>query len=261
MSRRLLATGLVVALIVLAGCSGFFAGDDGTMPEPNGESDGETTYPPGVSSSGLDNATALAAAHNESLAGESYVLTVGMEATYSQDGRNATAGSQRVVSMAGNGTFLVEARNRGAVARNETVWAEGETAFARAQRGGEVQYDQRDATRIRPQLSAHGLLGDYLAAAEFEVDSVDRRDGRTFVTLRATEFTGGTVGASYDNVSVYEATAVVDETGRIHRLNVHLEGTDGGTDVTLDLQVELDENASVDVSRPGWVDEARERNQ
>jgi hypothetical protein len=261
MSRRLLATGLVVALIVLAGCSGFLAGDDGTMPEPDGESDGEPTYPPGVSSSGLDNATALAAAHNDSLAGESYELTVGMEATYSRDGRNTTAGSRRVVSMAENGTFLLDGTNRGTVARNETVWAAGQTAYVRTELDGEVQYDQQDATQIRPQLSAHRLLGDHLATGEFEVDSVDQRDGRTFVTLRATEFAGGSVGDSFDNVSAYEATAVVDETGRIHRLRVHIEGTDSGRYVTLDLQVELDENASVDVSRPNWVDEARERNQ
>jgi hypothetical protein len=261
MSRRPLAVVLLVAMIALAGCGGFFGGDDGTMPGPNDETAGEAAYPPGVSSSGLDNATALSAAHNDSLAGESYELTVGQEATYSRDGRNATAGSQRIVSMAGNGTFLLEATNRGSVARNETVWAEGQTAYVRAERDGEVQYDRRDATQIRPQLSAHGLLGDYLAAGEFEVDSVDQRDGRTFVTLRADEFTGGAVGDNFENVTAYEATAVVDETGRIHRLTVHIEGTREETDVTFDLQVELDENASVDVSRPGWVDEARERNQ
>ncbi|WP_135533418.1 DUF7537 family lipoprotein [Halostella pelagica] len=242
----------VVALVALAGCGGIFG--DGPWP------DDASAHPPGVSPSGLEDASSLSSAHNESLVDESYELTVNQEVTFIRDNRNVTTGSARVVTMADDGEFLVEARTHGSETVNETIWANGSTAYVRTEQDDEVQYDRRDASRFRSQLSGYSLLYEYLAAGEFDVTSVDRRDGRTFVTLQANEFSGGGIGTNFQTVQTYEARAVVDERGQIHELTVHIEGSQSGTPVVVDITLQLDTDGSADVSRPDWVDEARERN-
>lgn len=256
MRSRALPVLIALAMVALAGCGGVFGGG-GASPETNGTAADDGAYPPGVTSSGLENATALVAAHDRSLRGESFRLAVGQEQTFASGEQNVTASSERVVRMAGNGTFRVDARSRGTLNVNETVWANGSTAYVRSEQGDQVQYVRRNATAIRPQLTGRTLIGQYLSAGEYAVESTEQRGGERVTVLRSDEFVG-TEGAGLDasNVSEYDSTAVVGPDGQVRELTVHLVAERGETTLTVDAEVTVEPTASVDVTRPDWVDEA-----
>jgi len=257
--KRAAAVGLVISMVLLAGCSGPFGGDATDTPtaEPptNDATDGPTngTTPPGVAGGELANASALTAAHNASLSGESFELRIAQRNRLSRDGGNVTTGTEREVAVGDDGRFVIRASNSRV---NQTVWGNESVALSRTVTGGDPAYETMDPDELRPQLSGHVLLSGYLSAGSYAVESTETVDGETVTTLRSTGYTGSdAIGIDPANVSVYESTAVVGPDGRVRELTVHLEGSNGETDVTLDVQFELDADGSVDVSRPDWTDE------
>jgi hypothetical protein len=77
MTRRLVPVSLAV-LLLLSGCTGALdTGATGTATEtstPEEPDPANATLPPGVSDTGVENASALAAAHGETLLEEGFVL-------------------------------------------------------------------------------------------------------------------------------------------------------------------------------------------
>ncbi|WP_121822802.1 DUF7537 family lipoprotein [Halostella salina] len=258
--KRAAAVGLVVSMVLLAGCSGIFGGDatetptsDTTAGEVTNDTPANATTPPGVAGGELANATALTAAHNASLSGEAFALQITQRNRLSQGGQNVTTGADRAVAVGDDGRFVIRASNSRV---NQTVWGNESVAVSRTVTGGEPAYETMDPDQLRPQLSGHLLLSNYLSAGSYEVASTETVDGETVTTLRSTGYTGSdAIGIDPANVSVYESTATVGPDGRVRELAVHLEGSSGGSNVTLDVRFELDADGSVDVSRPGWTDE------
>jgi hypothetical protein len=97
--RTALPLALLLVLALFAGCSGTLGGDTGTSTDANRPM---ADLPPGLNESSVTNVSALAAAHAESLDGESVAVTVNHTLT------------------AGNGTALFDLRRVQRVAANHS---------------------------------------------------------------------------------------------------------------------------------------------
>lgn len=262
MRTKTIAIGLVVAMVALAGCGGVLGGDSGGDGEETLANDtvgnetaangsgGDAAYPPGVSASGLQDAAALAAAHNESLSGEAYRLNVTQRQRVEQSGQNVTSAARRTIRTDGEGSFLIDATSPRV---NQTVWGNQSTAVSRLQSGNDTSYRRMDPASLRQQLSGHVLLQGYLEGGNYTVESTS--DGQ--VTLVADEWDGSdSVPVNAENVSAYQSTVVVGEDGRVREMTVHLESTRRNASMAVDVEFRLDAGGDVTVERPAWVDEA-----
>ncbi|NHN47511.1 hypothetical protein G9464_07870 [Halostella sp. JP-L12] len=261
MRTKTIAIGLVVVMVALAGCGGVLGGDDGDGEETlaNGTvgndtaangTGGDAAYPPGVTESGLEDAAALANAHNESLSGEAYQLNVTQRQRIEQSGQNVTSAAERSIRVDGEGTFLVDATSARV---NQTVWGNQSTAVSRIESGNDTSYQRMDPAQLRQQLSGHVLLRGYLEGGNYAVESTS--DGQ--VTLTADEWQGSdAVPLDGENVSAYESTVVVSEDGRVQEMTVHIESSRNDASMAMDVDFALDDDGDVTVERPEWVDEA-----
>ncbi|PSQ25925.1 hypothetical protein BRD03_12665 [Halobacteriales archaeon QS_9_68_17] len=260
MRTKTIAIGLVVAMVALAGCGGVLGGGDGGGDETlandtvgNGTAangSGGAAYPAGVSGSGVEDAAALTAAHNESLSGAAYELNVTQRQRIEQSGQNVTSAAERTVRTDGEGTFFVDATTARV---NQTVWGNESTAVSRVESGNDTTYQRIDPAPLRQQLSGHTLLRGYLEGGNYTVESTS--DGR--VTLTADEWEGSdAVPLDAENVSAYESTVVVSEDGRVQEMTVDIESTREEASMAIGVEFRLDDDGDVTVERPGWVDEA-----
>lgn len=102
---------------------------------------------------------------------------------------------------------------------------------------------------------SHEVVVSFVAlTGEYEVESVERRDGRTLTTLRATGLNQSFGERDTENISQYDATLVVDERGLIHRANLTMSFPES----TLSYDFELTKVGGVVVAYPSWADRALE---
>jgi hypothetical protein len=276
MTRRLVPV-LVVALVVLAGCTAPSTPEGDTEATGNGTTAagiGTTTddatagnatgplatgpTPPGVSASAngsgvVANASALLAAHERILLADGFRASTDSRTAYG-DGpmRNATA-----TVVAGPGATLVRTeslvhRGDGTVAYE--IWQNESTTLVRTTTNGSSRVQTlRDDVAVREITGASTLAG-VLADDDlrFSVANVTTRDGRRVFTLTASASAGN--GSAEATNGTYTARIVVDERGVVSAYRVRQNVT--GRDVTHEWALD-----SLDVAptRPEWVANATER--
>lgn len=272
MDTRLAAVG-VVALVVLSGGAGS-AGEVTTAvetAETTATTDAQSAdLPPGVDASGVENASALVAAHRAALAETGYVYRVRYAASadseFSQQGTSRAVVAKNHAPIRVRSVSDVQFDNRTERARTD-VWANESVALYEYRTRNRTVYQESNATVspagrdpfARPgtldvvdQASMSSLVGLALRSGEYEVAATESRSGSTLTTLRA-----ATPNRSFEglgNVSTYDGTLVVDERGRVHRLSLSVETE--RTDSSYEL--ELAKLGSVVVEYPPWADRALE---
>ncbi|MFC5970234.1 hypothetical protein ACFPYI_02715 [Halomarina salina] len=240
--RRLVPLSLV-ALLLLSGCMGGLGGTESTLtPE-------EADLPPGVNESGLQNASALAAEHNETAREVGIVLN----ATLTRQSVGPTESVRRVHTvMAAGGrplnttTATSKYDGNGTLMGQPTViqrWGNESTVIGRstlAQRAGVVTDPFPPQNRNAPTQARFYFAS--LGVANYTVDSVVERDGHTFTTLVANETTekSGTV----------DARVLVDERGLIHEFTFH---QDKGNDHEFHLEHRIIKTGPSPPERPDWA--------
>lgn len=254
---------LVAAFVTLAGCSGFL-GDEPT----NGTTTIETTtgpgdppaadqMPPGITEEGIENRSALLAAHRAGLAETGYRTAITVNATLNgSDGVQQFNSSQESTVEEGLAPFHVRSSSQGAfVGTTGDVWGNGSVVLSRQQRGGETSYASPTGPVNESQITSTSTIGPFLAAGDYDVVGTETRDGTDVVLLRATE-ANDTSSLQTGNVTAFDATVAVDADGIVHAVEGSMTGeTQGGT-VTMDVRYELLETGDVTVDRPAWIDEA-----
>lgn len=302
-TRTILAVGLVVVLAVglAIGASGGplpFDGLDRSVtptpvhPDPTADSDGDRPagggdlfrYPPGLGSSGVTDAGALAAAHRSALAASTWELRLDHDGSHDllHPYREWTASEQHLVreshtryrhdvtgrEPAVNGSIITETYidyGDGTANYRRLIGLHGD-AFKR------TELPTEDRPGVYAAVSA-AYVHRYLATTESGIEpvgDVDSNRWRVTATGRPT--------AMARTVSNYTAVAIVDRSGVVHRLTVEYtllervpEPTPNGIatpyespeDVptepvgTVRFAMELTGLGETDLTAPGWYDTAR----
>ena len=231
-----------------------------------GEAD--DALPPGVNESGVENASALVAAHEESLADTGFSF---------EFRSNVSAGpaSQWTVQR---GT--VEANTTPLSVRSTSVrdldgqtttfstdlWADDESVAVRHTRENETElrrynrsggnpgvYDESWAhlpqADLESQVTLSWLLELALTVGEYDLDRIEERDGDRVAVLRATD----PVAAA--NFTDLDATILVTPDGQVRSLSLTATAEDDA-ETRIHYEFALTEVGDVDVERPEWVEEA-----
>lgn len=177
----------LVLLVLLAGCSTPLQGDSGTSVE---------TYPPSVSEDGAVNETELLgvtlAAMNDSVV--------------------------RIDHRNGNDTTVVVRSPERAYSRDDfgATWSGSHTSIDNDSLGDaeySLRYRRNTTTPTRADGSMRFALVIRLSSGEYEHAGTETIDGQRLHRLEMVRPTG--MGTAVEH---YEATALVDEEGRLHRL-------------------------------------------
>ncbi|WP_435360192.1 hypothetical protein [Haloarchaeobius sp. DFWS5] len=248
----------LVALVCLSGCAGVI-GDDSTSA-PTEVDPADADLPPGVTQSGLDDPTALVAAHEETLNSDGFVLRGYFERNISDAGyRNTT-----IHATVGPGGEPFEVETQQTLSRsgkqNETatqhvsshIWGNASTILQQVTVGDATKTGQkqrlspaRSPTRA-PQYETYLTVGN----PNLTVEKVVERDGHTFTTLVTDE----TIEAD-NGVTVNLSTRfVVDERGIVHEAVIDTEA-DGVSDHHEYRIVELGPDTP---DAPTWTDNVSE---
>lgn len=258
MTRRLVPV-LLVAMLLLSGCSGVLDTTANTTttatPEELDPADADADLPPGVTESGVENASALAAAHEETLLAEGFVLNVTSEFDGSTLG-NRTTNARWLVAPGGE-RFALDARttvhdeppveSRLGDEYRQRLWRDA-TLVSRVDAGNETRYSNLDALRVEPGVTKSAEYERYLAGGNVTVERVVAGEDHTLTTLVADDArpAEGVDGR-------YDARFVVDERGVVHEATVTTGQRDG--DVQRHLEYDL-VRLGTSPERPGWVDDA-----
>ncbi|MFD1513750.1 hypothetical protein [Halomarina rubra] len=254
MTRRLVPV-LLAALVLLSGCTGVFdtgtTADETTTPEELDPA--EADLPPGVNESGVENASSLAAAHNETLLAEGYVLNSSSTTNSSTFG-NRTTTAQWVVGPSAD-RFTFDARTSvhtppsydgPAGDYRQRLWG-GDSVVTRIDRGNETTYNNVEALASRLGVAQSQTFERYLDIGAYDVERVVTDGEHTFTTLAATEPRDD---AEFNGT--FEARFVVDERGVVHEVDVHTDQRMGDYEQRIEYRlVEL----GASPERPDWVSE------
>lgn len=267
----------VAVLVVLSGCAGGVGSDDplgsagsttnataaaGASTSPASASAvADRDLPPGVTSDGISNATALAQTSRRGLVESGYVAGFRLRSQVQMGGRtrNLSLAQREVVGPgAARYLFQVQRRTGGAESRMD-AWSNGSTSLLRQERGGNVSYRSIDGERLRGQFGAGQLITQYVGAGDYELTEVNRTANGTFLTLRATEYVKRPTAQmpAPENVTSFRGIAVVDGQGRLRYLDARMAyaGPNDGSAV-LRIRFRVRELGAVRVDRPAWVGKA-----
>lgn len=263
--RQILATLAVVALLLVAGCSGL------TGPSDGGELT-EEEMPPGVTQQGVANATVLADAHRQALTTSGFQHSLHTNYTMQTEVGNQSFDSAQDAAAKPNLTeyHMVVKQDvqmgDGSIGTVHTeIWGNESTTLLRLSRGNRTAYRQVPANS--PQFNASRsttfapTLAGYLQLGNYTIADSERRDGTTYITLNATGIDEKTVPTSFDveNVSNYTGQVVVDSEGRIHSLDTRLEMQTQYGNATVRVDYRLQQTGDVTVEQPTWTATALNR--
>ncbi|WP_132057268.1 hypothetical protein [Halorussus amylolyticus] len=225
--------------------------------------------PPGLNESGVEDPEALVDAHRAALDDTGFAFRFRANVTV---GSASQLTVQHGAVEEGLAPLLVNSTSErdlgdGPDAVATELWADKNTTVVRYDRGDDetsVQRYNRSAdgfsvpdetwghlprADIDSQVTNAWLIELALTAGEYDLDGIERRDGREVAVLRATE----AVAAA--NVTEVDSTVVVDREGRVRELS--LTATYEGDPATrASYEFELTELGDVEVERPVWVDAA-----
>ena len=217
--RRLVPLSLV-ALLLVSGCLGALGGTDSTST-PGELAPGEANLPPGVSESGLENASALIAGYNETVREVGIVLNVTATRPTPRSGE-VIRRHHTVIAPGGrpfNATIVTSTYDGNDTLHAQRMvqfWGNESTTLKRSTLLPPVECCSPIQPRNAPTQAKVYLV--YFETANYTIDSVVERDGHTFTTLVADEPTSDS--------EMLAARVVVDERGLIRELTLSLEGDD-----------------------------------
>ncbi|WP_049971611.1 DUF7537 family lipoprotein [Haladaptatus cibarius] len=260
---------LLTALLLVAGCVGGPAENTGTAAPATETTDitataTETTksttslasLPSGISDDRTLNASRLLSTH------ESALKTSGYEFDYRSvtktDGTvNATAMLWGTVAE-GQTSFErhTEYTDGSATAYRTHLWANDSVLLTKQTADGQTQYNERaQSEQLRAELAQTGMmtrtLTELLNSGEFTVTKTEDSSGQALITLKATEPAND---SEFENATDFDATLVVDSSGRVRQLHRTVK-TD---DVHLEHDFELTLSGTTAVERPDWSEKAHE---
>jgi hypothetical protein len=247
----------LVVLLLLAGCNGTLDTTTNTTatvtPEELDPADAD--LPPGVTESGVENASALAAAHEETLLAEGFALNVTSEFAGSALG-NRTTSARWVVAPDGERVTL-DARtvvhdeptieSRLGDEYRQRLWRDA-TLLSRLDFGNETRYNNLDALAVRPDVTKSAEYERYLAGGNVTVERVVAHEDHTRTTLVVDE-----ARPAEDVDGRYDARFVVDERGVVHEATVTTGQSTG--DVQRHFEHDL-VRLGTSLQRPDWVADA-----
>lgn len=251
---------IVAAIVGIPGIVPQLGGASATdqqTPVPTSTSEPTTTpepsiVAPGVTTAGVENATLLAAAHQETVANESYRWTLGYRESIAGD---ETGRKVETVRVEAPHVYVSEIRRVGKLRAfprpiaSEESYADGTTRFSRRPAESDVV-----AARIldpdvldgpgRQASRAGRYIEWYLSAETSSVENVVVEDGTVLYRVRGR-------GNDFPRSRDYEVTAVVEESGFVPLMRVSYETRDG---LGITVWFEYDAVGETTVRRPPWVD-------
>ncbi|WP_440010319.1 DUF7537 family lipoprotein [Halomicrococcus sp. SG-WS-1] len=266
MSTRPLAALLLATSLLVAGCVGGPTGGTTTAPTTDTTDAADATetttattldpanadLPPGVDESGVENASALVAAHEDALAGTGYEFEYRLQRRYDDE---TTTVRQHGAATAGLSSFVAKATVDGeAPITTSATWANESVVLRHYETNEGEQYKKQTRTD-EPQRETESLvtkatvLRSLLASGEFSVATVERVGDRTLTTLRADEYSGD---GHFQDVETFDATVVVDASGRVHEFTRTVETDDGHRR----SEFEITSLGPTTVERPDWAGQA-----
>lgn len=217
----------------------------------------EDRYPAGLSATGVENASALAASHVTELRNRDYAVTVTFEGPPEARGFGNWTSVRWAVRVESSHNFALEANYSGGnmTPTGVGVYANGVLLYRRISIGNDTRYEALPAEA----RDASGYLfvvandvEDYLEAPRTAVQRVETDDG-----IRYRVVATGTPPALSGDVDDYRAEATVTQEGRVTLLSVSytlvVDGEPRSVQVTYDYS-EYDEAV---VERPWWYEAAR----
>lgn len=278
--RDALTAVAVAALLVLAGCSGASGPTETTTEtttvEPTTDAPTTTTetttaatttgaeqsaYPPGVTSDGVENATALVESHRASVVEDGAEMELTQRINASLNGQPLTIDGRETARLTPGASELrwtvVANTTRGneTTQLNERYYANESTLFSRVDHNDNVTIRSRNRSSFwnRAILGAPSkarIVNATLTAVNFTVANVSDQDGQTVTTLVANNQTG----SGSRSATVYDATLTVTESGRVLSMTrSRTVDTDGATSR---YEVEITWSSATDVERPEWTGDA-----
>ncbi|MBV0901268.1 hypothetical protein [Haloarcula salina] len=278
-------TVVLAAVVVLAGCSGFFGETtetatpsetasggvppaetetaaatatpsptqtpQGTVPETDSPS-GDQRLAPGITRDGIVNPVELMSAHQRELLAAGYEINQTVVSTYNGSVSNrlvvhTTAGPGGEIAYQNGTSYGYDFDGNESVTGN-AVWLNTTSMVTRHVKAGTTTY--RVQPRLYPPESLiwySGLQRDIqFAADEYEVTSVDRRDGVRVVTLEASiDRVAG------DDIDDTTSTLRIDENGVIRDAETEVNY---GTGNVYHTYYAVEQVGSEPPERPAWLD-------
>lgn len=252
----------VACLVVLAGCSLPSGGPASPTASPTPPSTAEPEpFPPGVSADGIENGTALYAAHVDAITAAGYVAVAAVNTTVQRSAFLIDIQSRARIRVEPNASSYHEQRRvvGGPADRHEAFWANGSVEFRRQVGGGEPEYERREPRSPRA-IAGRRLLLPLLQGGDYAIESVNETAGTATVVLVADsvadpEAVRRALPSEADSVGAFRARVVV-EGERIRSLVADVEFGIEGTNRTHHVEYELVRTDGVSVERPDWVDDA-----
>lgn len=260
--RRHLVPIAVAALLVLSGCTGAFGSDAQSPDTTTAETvaPGNAALPPGVTESGVTNASALLASHDETLRDEGFVLNGTLVRNHSatrSERRQYSAvvapGAERFRAAVETTLYSTSSDSREVVQQRATrLWSDGAAMLRQTTLDDRTSRSRVDGVPTNLALTRAPQYESYLSMGEYAVEGVERRGDHAYATLAANE-----TGADVAGDATIDARFVVDERGVIHEAEVTLRsgsGENAETDRATYRLVHL----GASPERPNWVNETSE---
>jgi hypothetical protein len=243
----------VVALVVLAGCSGGggLAGDGGAGSGENVPSVGEQQW--ADDEQRVDFET-LRSVHADALSNES-----AYEFTSSQTSETGTSSESTIaVDLDADRVLLTTVASQGDGEQRRDTYVSGETVYSRSGSDGEFTYNVQNASgedrqQFVAEQSAVGPTGGVADALEFEYVGVEdgqyRFEADSIASSEETSFDA-------DNVVEASGTLVVDESGYVAEFSISLTIETGEGEESASVSYETSGVGETTVEEPSWTGEA-----
>lgn len=232
-------------------------------PTTNG---GQASLPPGVTQSGVADASALVEAHTAALERTGFIVTSRGQATIVRQGTLVEAKTQERAAVEANRTAYRATRRDEAsfYSREEEAWYDADAGSQAQSRHvktpGETERRTRDPHPIGA-LTGKAVLENHLRGGDFTVSNTETVNGGTRVTLVANSVENETavltaLPDAAQEVTAYEGRAVVDEQGRVHSFTATVEYVIRGERRTYEVDYQIQQIGDVTVQRPPWVNDS-----
>lgn len=215
------------------------SGDDDDTDDQDAE-----TLAPGVTTDGVDDPDALLDAHGGHLVANGFELAYSSTSVFDERDDLGLGYDLAVEPDAERALATIDGPNEGG---EYVTWGNETLTASKIPTDEGAQYDVSNGSLADQDpvgLTLGAELQRLFANGEFAVESTEERDGRTYVTLVATEFDEG------DG----EAEIVLDDRGVVHEAAATTTDSSGETI----LEYEITAVGGVTVDRPAWVDDVPE---
>jgi osmotically-inducible protein OsmY len=247
----------VVAVVLLAGCSGLVGNGGNGTPAP--ESPSEFEYADGFSSDGITDGQAAVESYDTAVRAQgnytgSYQYTVDGE-----DGETVVSGEYRVDFEDEQALRIVEVNATSANGTSESYYGDGQQYNRSSYNGQYGDVSSSNRTFPGADLTASEAIEPFLLNASAYETTLEQRDGESVVVYETTDLgnAGSFLGVdSAENVTAFDAQFVVDGDGLIHTAGYELTYIADGNERTVDMTFEVTSIGETTVERPSWADEA-----